>query len=714
MPPNSSDSQEPQEPAERSKGAGRSDAAFSGELSRCLIELSIAIHKHAMYPADHPSLGPAAARVTESVDRLLQQRGTLSLGVARDQLIIEGVATDSHNPVLRELAGRLHRHHLGALSFHQGVTPGEILEFLTLIAADPDRGGEPLGLGPRERREQQPHIRLHPVAYDDLRLVDDAGTSEEGDEVRRARTRYAQLWVGLARAAMVRAERSDGDFEEGAEQAAEQVEHDPVAVARAISRHPENDAYDQVIVGYLLQIAEELRSASGADTMQLNQRMGQLVSEMDSATLERLMLMGGDVSQRRQFLMNASQGLKSESVIKLLEAAATMEGEGISDYMLRMLRKLAHHAEQSPGTQSQHAENVLQEQITELIGGWSLKDPNPDAYTIALRGMAAAAPIFVVSRGQLFEAEPKRMVEMALEIDAMGNVVSDAVQQIIEDKEATWLIARMKDNEASALTQSLVGSKEQIVRLLEQILDAELLEPQLLDAIIDLVGSEAIEPMVDALVESESTRVRRLLLDRLVPLGSEVGQVAVSRIDDARWYVTRNMLTILNGLDELPESFKPDGFLRHENHRVRLEALHIMFRMPPLREKGISYGLADSEEKAVRLALAAAMDDCPKTAIPLVISRAIEGPTDLRVAAIRVLGSAGGEAAIATLLRITQPKRALFRWKHPPKTAEYLAALAALCGHRDERRVRPVLNLAARRRDPEIAAVVREPQGSDG
>ena len=124
MPPNSSDSKEPQEPAERSTGAGRSDAAFSRELARCLIELSIAIHKHAMYPADHPLLGPAAARVTESVNRLLQERATLSLGVARDQLIIEGVATDSHNPVLRELAGRLHHTHLGAVPPEYPITSG--------------------------------------------------------------------------------------------------------------------------------------------------------------------------------------------------------------------------------------------------------------------------------------------------------------------------------------------------------------------------------------------------------------------------------------------------------------------------------------------------------------------------------------------------------------------------------------------------------------
>ena len=69
-------------------------------------------------------------RVTDRITKLLKERNTLSLGVAKDQLVIEGVATDSNNPLLRELAGRLHRHHLGALSFHHGVSPNEIFEFL--------------------------------------------------------------------------------------------------------------------------------------------------------------------------------------------------------------------------------------------------------------------------------------------------------------------------------------------------------------------------------------------------------------------------------------------------------------------------------------------------------------------------------------------------------------------------------------------------------
>ncbi len=38
-------------------------AALSRELGEFLIELSIALHKHAMYPEGHPSLAPAAAGV---------------------------------------------------------------------------------------------------------------------------------------------------------------------------------------------------------------------------------------------------------------------------------------------------------------------------------------------------------------------------------------------------------------------------------------------------------------------------------------------------------------------------------------------------------------------------------------------------------------------------------------------------------------------------
>ena len=111
-------------------------ATLSRDLADFLIELSIALHKHAMYPQGHPSLAPSAAAVTRRAGRMLEDRATLSLGVARQQLVIEGVATDPKHPVLGELAGRLHRHHLGAVTFRRDVAETEVSDVLKTLALE--------------------------------------------------------------------------------------------------------------------------------------------------------------------------------------------------------------------------------------------------------------------------------------------------------------------------------------------------------------------------------------------------------------------------------------------------------------------------------------------------------------------------------------------------------------------------------------------------
>jgi hypothetical protein len=240
-------------------GAG-SRASPPREFTDFLIELSVALHKHAMYPLGHPSLGPAAEAVTRHVERLLGDRDLIAFGVARHQLIIEGVATDAQHPVLRRLAEGLHRHHLGAVSLLRGLRPDEVGVALHALAVEPDRDG-PLDLSGGHLPGCD-HIRMHPLTFDGLTIVGDGG-SEGADS--GAASRGAELWVGLARAALAgeRDDRTDAGAS-GTDAGAAPAE--PSRVADAIDRRQGAEAYDQVVVGYLLQIASELCCRSPASS----------------------------------------------------------------------------------------------------------------------------------------------------------------------------------------------------------------------------------------------------------------------------------------------------------------------------------------------------------------------------------------------------------------------------------------------------------------
>src|SRR6185437_10044450 len=342
-------------------------AALSRELADFLIELSIALHKHAMYPEGHPSLAPAAAGVTRRAEHLFEERATLALGVARQQLVIEGVATDPKNPLLSELAGRLHRHHLGAVTFHRGLRVNEVVDVLKTLAQEAERTGQPLGLGPPEQLRAWDHVRLHPVTYERLELLqeDDQATPDEKGAKERG-LRGAQLWVGLARAAL---SADSIASEDGPPPATE-----PSVIAKAIDERQNNAAYDQVIVGYLLQIADELKHTGGAEAAALRRRTSKLVGALQPGTLRRLIEMGGDNAQRTKFAIDATHGLAVDAVLEIVRAMAGAAHKTVSDPLVRMLSKLAQHAEQGTTETRIQADEALRDQVRALLTGWTLED----------------------------------------------------------------------------------------------------------------------------------------------------------------------------------------------------------------------------------------------------------------------------------------------------------------------------------------------------
>ncbi|MGH7485230.1 MAG: hypothetical protein ACREMY_06435, partial [bacterium] len=358
---------------------------LSRELADFLLEFSITLNKHAIYPSKHPLLDVAIDGVANRLGLLFnEERDSLSIGVARRQLIIEGVATDPLNPVLKELAQRLHKHHVGAIKFVRGMTRDELADALSALAMDPVRTEKPIGHDLARVGELWEHVRFFPLTYDRLQLIDDDATGNAPNMDQMAAGRATQLWIGLARAALV----SDTSAGAHVTESDESTALEPATVARAIDEHEREEAYDQVIVGYLLQIGEELRSADGPEAAGLQRRVSRLVGSLKKSTLEKLLEMGGDRGQRRKFLLDASQGITVEAVIDLVKAASAAEGQTVSHSMLRMLSKLAHHP--SSGAARGKTDPTVRDVMRRLVDDWSLDDPNPEGYRRVLETMSSS------------------------------------------------------------------------------------------------------------------------------------------------------------------------------------------------------------------------------------------------------------------------------------------------------------------------------------
>lgn len=671
---------------------GTEGASLPHELLELLLELAAAVNRYATYPAGHPSLEAASAALSVRVSALLRTRDTLSVGVARRQLVVEGVPTDASHPLLRTLAERLHRQHLGAIVIRAGATEDELRALLELIARASESAEVPLGLGDPRQLQVSERVRLYRLSFSQLQLLD-VGAEGEGAGGGGGSLQAAQLWVGLARAALARAEESEVPEAD-----------DPDAVASAINGHPVAPAYDQLIVGYLSQLAAELRSAPAAGGV-VRHRVSRLVSQLDPATLARLVSMGGDVEQRRSFLLNATDALATRSVIDLVQAASQATEQNISTSMLRLLTKLSAYSE-SGGSAGARAGEELRSQVRSLVDGWSLADPNPFGYTHALEGLGRTTRA-ALNEAAAYPPEPLRLVQMSLEADAVGPSLLTAVDALLHEGALGVLLDALEACDGSHAAAEWVWQHLEAHDAVRALLTTDPVDFGTLDRIlVRLPRATVTSLLLDRLSESSSRATRMGVLQRLARVGDELKPAVLERLEDARWYVQRNMLALLNELGAT-EDVDALRWGRHESAAVRREAILLALRTSQ-RERALGVAFTDAEERVVRVGIHDAQArGLPPSVLPLalnVLGHAAFSP-ELRLQLLRVLRTVPHPGVRDALLAIAAPGRSLLgRPRLAPRSPEVISALAGLAAHwSGDPRVQAVLERARASGDPELA-----------
>jgi hypothetical protein len=661
------------------------------DQSAFLVQLSIAIHKSATYPPRHPLAAAAVDAALTSLTHLLERGAALSLGVARTQIIIDGEGTDPAHPVLRELAQRLYRCELGGITFLPGVNADELAGVLRAVTSD-------AGSLTTTDAAAYPHVRLHPLAFDQLRLADGADGAEARDGGRLAR-----LWADLAGSALgLRTETAEGPS-------------DPGALAAAIDTHAAEPGYARAVTRQLLALGRQARQSDGVEERAVSRQLADLLATLKPETLHRLLQLGPDPGQRDQLLGEISRAMPITAVIELVRASSEASEQTISHGLLRILAKLAAHAEAGAKAQAE-ADDSLREMVRELVNDWALKDPNPAQYSEMLEGFArpgagsvTARPVPKASEA----AEPLRLIQTALELGVSGPSLVAAVDALVERREIPLVLDLLLhvppgDPAAEAVWARLPTRDE-----LRRALTGTEPDAALVERLLPRLGLDAAEPLLDTLAASGSRATRRRLLTWLAQLGPGIGPVVMARLDSPHWYVLRNMLVLLAGVEPWPPGFSPAAHLTHADARVRREALKLALKSADLRDQAICAGLTDGDDFILRTALAAALDGCPAEAAPLLVDQfeSRVQPADLRLQIVRVLAEIRAPAARDCLVRRALARRRWLPWKRlAPKSSETVAAIAGLAGHwSDDPIAAEVLRLAGKSRDAEVRAAAGVP-----
>lgn len=683
-------------------------AALPRDLTEFLVELATTLHKYSMYPDGHPLLATAAQGISQRLKPILAERPTFSIAIARDHVLIDGMASDPHNGVLRDLAMKFYRREIGGVRITEGVEESELAEAMKQVGRDKPKGApaKPKAAGKdtpiaEETTRDWPHIRLLPLTYDALELNDGSAKEDGADRGTWA----TQLWQRLARSAV--------GTEMGGAITVPEMASDPLALASAIDRRENDPDFDKGILGLFGSFMQEIKSKGGTAAKALQARVSNLISSVAPATLQRILRVNTDWAQQKQLMLNASHALAADTVLDLAKAVATASQHTMSEAMLMLLAKLAKHASQGSGARKQKADAALRENVRQLINDWDHAAELPEENYWQTLETLIAEPGKEAAPSTANEVPPEHVVQLSLETEIFGTTTKHAVAEMVRRGQIAQLLAIADGTpDANKVVLTLRRHLDN-TGTIKRLLRDKPIDFEVLYRLVSRVGYPAAGALIDALEGEDERGARWKLFEMLAQLGPKVGEAAVARLPKGHWTLQRNLLLLLGRLTEWPEGFTPLPYAKNPDARVRREAYTLLLRDPKTCDKAIAEAVGDADERIVRAGLNAAVErGCPRDAIPVLTGRLEGGAYEgmLGVLAVKVLAPIRLSVVLECLVAVTlAPKRRFqFRRKLAPKTPVMLAALGVLASTwKSEAVAQKVLAVAARSDDAEIQAALR-------
>ncbi len=639
-----------------------------------------------MYPGAHPMLRGAIEALVAKMGTVAELWGSVTIAVTADQVLIEGRAADTGNPILREFGAHLRAHQLAAIRFLPGADAAEVDDLVTTLATPARRVDRPLGTLGDDALFRWRHVALYPLTFDALELRDRESTDRH---VPGISGQLSEVWADLTRAAL-------GDVIDS--------EATPERISDAISRRAANGSYSRDVLAALLRAAGEIREQDSLQATSMRRRLSDVIATMSPEALSRLLEMGGDANIRARFLQQSMDVLGTDALVRLVIAGGEASGASISQSMLRLLSKLSRNADAGrvPGAGTEPELRLLLQRLTQ---DWTLDDPNPGEYSTTLHHLSRRGAADAVTDQARDQCEPDRVVELSLDADQSGEATERALSRMVVVHGLAAVLDRLAGFPPTALREKLIDSLVSGSMLREQ-LAAEYPDHRVLQHAVSRLRGAAVEPLLDAL-EARADTDTDFIADLLVTIGIDAAPPLAARLATSARQVQQKILAILDRLDAWPDTAYLRELGRHPDAALRREAVRLLLKHDALRDDAIMFASADEDLQILSLVLAAALKHPTARTAEMLMRRVDADPhlnAELRGRAVRVIAASESSDGMRWIAgRIVTRHWLTRRLRLKRKSPEIVAALAGLAVHwSDSTEVLRVLEMAKRSRDSEL------------
>lgn len=565
-------------------------------LSDAIIELNISRRNVSIYPREHPAVKQSLSKAYDYLQKLLELRNKINLGIAKDTIVVDEYYLDKKNPVFREFALHLNRLNIAYVTFLSGLTMDELFFFHKILSENPSELNEEI-INERLKEEGVRHIKVGFIDYSAFVIREPSDEDKDGSVTDRG------LWERYVYGLMTGTIRT-GDI-------SDRIGHLPPdrlaeIVNRIKSEDIDEESYDRVITSYMRRASE--RALSGKDIQRLMDFIDNLRPEL------KRQFLSSTVRITEKDLANMKQAFSELSVDRIIQFLDTLNKHAVE--LPETLRNLlARFSKDTPisfepvfvGETALVDDFFMDDELARLFD----KD-NFDFYITEIYQKDIQKIIDYDARGtevflekdlmeDILEEATKvfyyeDLIELALDENISGDDYDEILKRLIELADDFINTARFSHVEKLFLILDENSHRGRFVEInnkwkeyllspdfMNRIVDSIRLHGRQnreeITGLIDRLGEKIIPALIDALIDEQSQSTRRFLLSLIIHFGNRAIPFAIKRLGDDRWYVKRNMLYIISecgGVQGLPHVKQ---YCHHENIKVRAEALKALLRV---------------------------------------------------------------------------------------------------------------------------------------